>query len=132
MYARETLVTDVQIMDEMFKKYHENSKDGLLRCKRVIGGFIDQLKEKFEHLYDEKLLGKFARQYIKYILICPTTYSCHVDLVHFIPSLNLSGTDTEIPDSDIFKSDIRPSLEGHGIFEYILRIFENIWYLVTP
>ena len=132
MYARNTLVTDVQIMDKMFKKYHENSKDGLLRCKRVIGGFIDKLKEEFEHRYDEKLLGKFARQYIRYILGCPTTYSCHVDLVHFIGSLNRSEEDTEIPDSDIFESDICPSLEEHGIFRYILRIFENIWYLVTP
>ena len=61
MYARKTLVADVQVMDEMFKKYHESSKDGLLRCKYVIGGFIDQLKEKFEHLYDVKLLAKFAR-----------------------------------------------------------------------
>ena len=49
----------------------------------------------------------------------------------FIRSSNRSGVDTEIPDSDIFESDIRPSLEGHGFFEYILRISENIWYLVT-
>ena len=39
--------------------------------------------------------------------------------------------DTELPDSDIFESDIRPSLEGHSIFEYVLGISENIWYLVT-
>ena len=49
----------------------------------------------------------------------------------FIRSSKRSGADTEIPDADIFESDIRPSLEGHGFFEYILRISENIWYLVT-
>ena len=49
----------------------------------------------------------------------------------FIRSSKRSGADTEIPDADIFESDIRPSLEGHGIFEYILGISENIWYLVT-
>ena len=49
----------------------------------------------------------------------------------FIRSSKRSGADTEFPDSDIFESDIRPLLEGDGIFEYILRIFENIWYLVT-
>ena len=49
----------------------------------------------------------------------------------FIRSTNQSEANTEFPDADIFESDIRPSLEGHGIFEYILRIFENIWYLVT-
>jgi hypothetical protein len=49
----------------------------------------------------------------------------------FIRSTNQSEADTEFPDVDIFESDIRPSLEGHGIFKYILRIFENIWYLVT-
>ena len=49
----------------------------------------------------------------------------------FIRRSHRSGADTEIPDWDIFESDIRPLVEGHGIFEYILRIFENIWYLVT-
>ena len=49
----------------------------------------------------------------------------------FIRRSKRSKADTEIPDSDIFESDIRPSLEWHGIFEYILGIFENIWYLVT-
>ena len=49
----------------------------------------------------------------------------------FIRTSDRSGADTEFPDADIFGSDIRPSLEGHGIFEYSLRIFENIWYLVT-
>jgi len=49
----------------------------------------------------------------------------------FIRSSNRSEADTEFPDSDIFESDIRPSFGGHGIFGYILRISENIWYLVT-
>ena len=48
----------------------------------------------------------------------------------FIRTTKRSKADTEFPDTDIFESDIRPSPEGHGIFEYILRIFENIWYLV--
>ena len=42
----------------------------------------------------------------------------------FIWRSNRSEADTEIPDSDIFESNIRPSLEGHDIFEYILRISE--------
>ena len=50
----------------------------------------------------------------------------------FIRSTNRSEANTEFPDLDIFESDIRASQEGHGFFEYILRIFENIWYLVTP
>ena len=49
----------------------------------------------------------------------------------FIRTTKRSKADTEFPDTDIFESDIRPSLEGHGIFEYILRISENTWYLVT-
>ena len=49
----------------------------------------------------------------------------------FIWTTNQSEADTEFPDSDIFESDICLSLEAHGIFEYILGISENIWYLVT-
>ena len=50
----------------------------------------------------------------------------------FIRTTKQSEADTEFPDTDIYESDIRPSLDGHGIFEYILGIFENIWYLLTP
>ena len=47
----------------------------------------------------------------------------------YIRSSNQIRSNTEIQSSNIFESDIRPSLEGHGIFEYFLGIFENIWYI---
>ena len=51
----------------------------------------------------------------------------------FIRSSKRSGADTEFPDSDIFGADIRPSLEGHGIFGYILGISEkNYLTLMVP
>ena len=41
------------------------TRDTLLHdlCKLtlVVGGFVEKLKEKFEHIYDEKLLRLFAR-----------------------------------------------------------------------
>ena len=60
MYPRETLVEDVKIMDTMFKEYHQNSSDGLLRTVNVINGLVEIFAEKFEHKYDRKLLRKFA------------------------------------------------------------------------
>ena len=60
MYPRETLVEDVKTMDSMFKEYHKNSSDGLLRTVNVINGLVEIFAEKFEHKYDRKLLRKFA------------------------------------------------------------------------
>ena len=60
MYPRETLVADVKVMDDLFKEYHQNSKDGLLRTANVIANFVEILAEKFEHKYDRKMLKKFA------------------------------------------------------------------------
>ena len=47
-------------MDSMFKEYHKNSSDGLLRTVNVINGLVEIFAEKFEHKYDRKLLRKFA------------------------------------------------------------------------
>ena len=47
-------------MDTMFKEYHQNSSDGLLRTVNVINGLVEVFAEKFEHKYDRKLLRKFA------------------------------------------------------------------------
>ena len=33
----------------------------------------------------------------------------------FIQTTKRSKVDTEFPDTDIYESDIRPSLEGHGL-----------------
>ena len=42
----------------------------------------------------------------------------------YIRSSKRSESNTEIQSSNIFKSDIRPSLEEHGFFKYFLGIFE--------
>ena len=42
----------------------------------------------------------------------------------YIRSSKRSKSNTEIQSSNIFKSDIRPSLEEHGFFKYFLGIFE--------
>ena len=60
MYPRKTLVEDVKIMDNLFKEYHQNSKDGLIRTENVIGGLVEIYVKHFEHKYDHKLLRKFA------------------------------------------------------------------------
>ena len=60
MYPRKTLVEDVKIMDDLFKEYHQNSKDGLIRTEKVIGGLVEIYAKHFEHKYDHKLLRKFA------------------------------------------------------------------------
>jgi hypothetical protein len=43
----------------------------------------------------------------------------------YIRSSNRIGSNTEIQSSNMFESDIRPSLEGHGIFEYKIFISED-------
>ena len=60
MYPRQTLVDDIKIMDQMFKKHHENSKDGLLRTTNVIADLVDKFRIEFGHKYDDKLLKRFA------------------------------------------------------------------------
>ena len=45
----------------------------------------------------------------------------------YIRSLNRIRSNTEIQSLNMFESDIRPSLEGHGIFEYTIFIFEDSW-----
>ena len=47
----------------------------------------------------------------------------------YIWNSNRIRMDPEFPDSDIFGSDICPSLEGHGIFGYILVISEKACHL---
>ena len=42
----------------------------------------------------------------------------------YIRSSKRSESNTEIQSSNIFRSDIRPSLEEHGFFKYLLGIFE--------
>ena len=59
MYPRETLVKDVKLMDTFFHKYHEESKDGLMRTANVIGGLVKILVQEFPQ-YSEQLLHKFA------------------------------------------------------------------------
>ena len=59
MYPRETLVKDVKLMDTFFHKYHEESKDGLMRTANVIGGLVKILVQEFPQ-YSEELLRKFA------------------------------------------------------------------------
>ena len=60
MVPRETLVNDIKIMDTLFKQFHQNSSDGLLRTNNVISGLVELFSEKFGHIYDKKLLKKYA------------------------------------------------------------------------
>ena len=59
MYPRDTLIEDVKKMDIVFKKYHQNGSDGLLRTANVIGGLVKELANEFPQ-YDAALLKKFA------------------------------------------------------------------------
>ena len=49
----------------------------------------------------------------------------------YIRSSNRIGSNTEIQSSNMFESDIRPSLEGQGFFEYIFGISENILHRIV-
>ena len=59
MYPRESLVQDIKKMDTIFKEYHQNASDGLLRTTNVIGGLVELFSNEFPQ-YDSKFLKKFA------------------------------------------------------------------------
>jgi hypothetical protein len=59
LFPKEEFLSDVNRMEETFKKIHQTSKDGLLREKGIVKKVLNQLQELFPY-YSAKLLKKFA------------------------------------------------------------------------
>ena len=60
-YPKKSLVSDVKIMDGIFRWFHMTSEDGLLRCNNVTKKLIVKIQKKFPpSKYPRSMIKKFA------------------------------------------------------------------------